>query len=172
MPNKLALFITHNVFLSNDQIEELLKNEFVETCGVSVPVWINDKTAKTTEPALEFFCEYKIENSQKEFGDIELTKKGYKIFLPNPKWKAPKKMNLEEITYLSEKERISYEKKRDKWWKENNKPMGLENLIKTKYFRAQIKKLDQIFDELENCLVDIQHTIEIKTVDSLVKSLC
>lgn len=171
MPNKLALFVTHNVFLTNNQIEELLKNQIIKTFGVSVPVWINPKNAKTTEPALEFFCEYEIQNTKEEFGDVIFFEKGYKILLPNPKWKPPKKMNLEDLVSLSEKERINYEKKRDKWWKENPRPMSLENLNKSKYFRTQIKKLDQIFDDLENCLVDVQHTIEIKTVESLISSL-
>lgn len=171
MPNKLALFVTHNIFLTNNQIEDLLKNNFLNAFGVSVPVWINPKNAKTTEPAMEIFCEYELENTQEEFGDVKFTSSGYKIFLPNPKWKLPKSIGLEELSSLSEEERKVYEKKRDKWWKDNEKPMSTNNLKTSKYFRIQIKKLDQIFDKIENCLVDIQHTIEIKTIESLEKSL-
>lgn len=171
MPNKLALFVTHNIFLTNDQIDELLKNNFIKVFGVSVPVWINPKNAKTTEPAMEIFCEYELENTQEEFGEIKFTNSGYKIFMPNPKHKKPKLINFEEMANLSEKERKAFEKKRDKWLSENEEPMTANNLIKSKYFRIQIKKLDQIFDKIEDCLVDIQHTVQIKTIESLEKSL-
>lgn len=171
MTNKLALFITHNIFLTNLQINELFDNSFIKTSGVSVPVWINSKNSKTTEPALEFFCEYKIHDTKEQFSDIKFNKKGYEIFLPNPKWKDHKKIKIEDLASLSEKERSDYEKKTSKWWKENPKPMSIENLINSKYFRTKIKKLDQKIDKLSDCLIDIQHTIEIKSIDCLKNSL-
>jgi hypothetical protein len=171
MPNKLALFVTHNIFLTNNQIEDLLSKNFIKIVGVSVPVWINPKNAKTTEPALEIFCKYEFEKTKEEFADITFINEGYKIFLPTPKWKPPKLINFEELSNLSEKERANYEKKREKWWRENEEPMSIDSLKTSKYFRMQIKKLDQIFDKIDNCLVDVQHTIQIKTIESLEKSL-
>jgi hypothetical protein len=172
MINKLALFITHNIFLTNDQIEELFNNNYIKTIGVSVPVWINAKNAKTTEPALEFFCEYEIINDKNEKEDVQIIeKKGYKIFMPNSNWKSPKPNNIQELCDMSQEERVAYEKKRDKWWKEHPEPMNIDNLKKSNYFRMQIKKLDQDFNKLKNCIVDVQHAIEIKTIDSLMKSL-
>lgn len=167
MINKLALLISHNIFLTNDQIETLIQNRFLQCEGVSVPVWVNAKNGKTTEPASEVFVNYEIFTNC-DLEDVEITKKGYKISIPKLNWKPPKPMI--DTSDLEEEQRKYYERKREKWWREHPAPMNIDSLDKTKYFRIQIKKLDQEFSKL-NAKADIQHTIEIKTIDSLIESL-
>lgn len=163
---KLALFVTHNIFLTNNQINKLIDEKSIKCEGISVPVWVNPKNSKTTEPACEIFCKYEIVTEQKE-DDIEITKKGYKIYLGKISAKKTKTINFLEMT---EKERIDYEKKMDNWWKKNALMMDINFLQTSKYFRTKIKKLDQSFNKI-NSIADVQHTIEIKTIDSLIDSL-
>lgn len=173
MVNKLALFITHNIFLTNDQIEDLIKNNFLETVGVSVPVWINARNSRTTEPASELFLNYElIKSDNRSDNDIEIiNKKGYRVYICESNWKPMKQMSLEKLAGMSNKSRENYEKKINTWWEKNPKPPCLEDLRTAKYFRTKIKKLDQKFDKIK-CVADIQHTLEIKTIDNLINSLC
>ena len=169
MINKLALFVTHNIFLTNSQMDQLINNESISTTGVCVPVWLNAKTTKTTEPAAEFFCEYEINNDKNKEQDIEiLENKGYKINLPNKK--LPSIKSSSNLSSMSYEERIKYEDKMNKWWKKHGEPENALSLQKTGYMRVVIQKLDQEF-ELENSIVDVQHIIEIKTIESLIDSI-
>jgi hypothetical protein len=169
MVNKLALFVTHNIFLTNNQLDELIDKNSLEITGVSVPVWVNASNGKTTEPALEYFCKYEIINDLDKQESIEIIdKKGYRIYLPQSDWE-PIKDSL-DLSNSSEEERKSYEKKMNKWWEKNPEPQSLKTLKKSKYFRTQIKKLDEEFDKL-SYKVDVQHIIEIKTMESLIESL-
>lgn len=168
MINKLALFITHNIFLTNSQANKLVEKNFLKTTGVSVPVWVNSKNGKTTEPASEVFCNYEIINDNEKIEDVEfIDKKGYRIYLPSSDWKLKK---WPENNNSSVEEREKLEESIKKWWEKNPQPMNLENFSKSKYLRCQIKKLDQKFDKI-NALVDIQHIIEIKLIDDLMNSL-
>jgi hypothetical protein len=169
MVNKLALFVTHNIFLTNNQLNELIDKNFLETTGVSVPVWVNASNGKNTEPALEYFCKYEIINDLDKQESIEtVDRKGYRIYLPQSDWEPIKE--TEDFSNLSEEERKNYEKKIKKWWEKNPEPQSIKTLKKSKYFRTQIKKLDEEFDKI-NYKVDVQHIIEIKTMESLVESL-
>ena len=169
MINKLALFVTHNIFLTNNHLNELIEKNFLETTGISVPVWVNASNGKTTEPALEYFCKYEIINDLDKQESIEtIDKKGYRIYLPQSEW-APIEDTI-DLSNLSEGERKSYEKKINKWWEKNPEPQSLKTLKKSKYFRTQIKKLDEKFDKV-NYTVDVQHIVEIKTMESLIESL-
>jgi len=169
MINKIALLISHNVFLTNNQINELIEKNITKCLGVSLPVWVNSKNAKTTEPASEIFCEYEIVNeNEKDEHDIKITKNGYKIFISKSSWKPPKPMI--DTSEMSQEERSYYERKRERWWKTNPEQMDIDSIKKSNYFRAQIKKLDQEFSKL-NAIVDVQHSIEIKKIECLIDSL-
>jgi hypothetical protein len=167
--NNLALFVTHSIFLTKEQIENLLKKNTIDVLGCCVPVWINAKTGKTTEPAVEIFCNYKIHNDQKKSKEIEkIARRGYEIFIPqNKKWKLPPKIDYEEISKLSSEERQLFLKERDKWWFDNPKPPCIENL-KNGYLRFDIKKTDQKIYK-KNYMA--QHVIEISDIKRLEKSL-
>jgi hypothetical protein len=169
MDNNLALFLIHNIFLTNNQIESFFKKKEIEVIGISVPVWVNAKTSETSEPAAEVFCQYVIKQHRKD-SDVEiLPKNGYQIFLCNKKNKKPKEINFEELSAMSAEDRKDFEKKRNKWFKENSK-MILQDL-KNGYYRTEIKKINQTFEKLPKCLVDVQHIVEIKTIEKLKESI-
>jgi hypothetical protein len=169
MINKLALFVVHNIFLTEKQIDTFFNKNSIKTIGVSVPVWVNSKNSKTTEPGFEYFCNYQIVLGEQE--DVSIQKCGYKLFLPKPRKIRKTKHHNVDFNNLSKNEREYHERKIEKWNKEHPEYCNLDNLKKSKYFRTSIKKYDQNFSKLE-CLVDIQHTIEIKSMDLLMKSLC
>src|SRR5262252_8141079 len=61
MKNNITITVLHNIFLTRDERYKLASGEDVETVGVSVPVWFH--RGKTTEPAVEVFCKYKLTNA-------------------------------------------------------------------------------------------------------------
>lgn len=167
--SNLALFVTHHVFLTKDEINLLLGKKTIETIGHCVPVWIDAKTGKTTEPGIEIFCNYKIHNSLEKSRIIEkIPKKGYEIFLPqNTTWKPPEDIDYEEISKLSSEERQILMSKRDKWWFNNPRPACVEDL-KNGYIRFEIKKIDQ---KIYSKKYSAQHVIEISDMELLNNSL-
>lgn len=88
----LTLTIYHNVFLTKEEREFLIKEDFVYINGVSVPVWFHKGT--TSEPAMEVFCKYKIFNDGSNT-PISKIKNGYKIYLP--KYLEDKKILINNI---------------------------------------------------------------------------
>jgi hypothetical protein len=75
----LTLSISHNIFLSHEQIVSLATGQPVEAVGVSVPVWFYK--GNTSEPAKEVFCKYKLTNVTEDYPVTTLAR-GYKINLP------------------------------------------------------------------------------------------
>jgi hypothetical protein len=166
----LALFVTHNIFFNKQQISNLLKKNCVKLIGVSVPVWVNAKNSKTTEPAQEFFCKYEIYKEQRE-NDVVITKNGYVIHLAKSDWKNPAKISYKNLSNMEEEERLLFLEKRDKWWKKNQKPHDIFDFEKTNYFRMEVKKIDYKFEKLHGLTVDCQHVVQIKTIEKLLSSL-
>jgi hypothetical protein len=75
----LILTVSHNLFLSKSQRYELAEGKELEIVGVSVPVWFHK--GKTSEPANEVFCNYKlIPSEDKVF--VNNSETGYNIYLP------------------------------------------------------------------------------------------
>ena len=168
--NSLALFTTHNIFFNNQQIRKFIDKGHIKTIGVSVPVWVNAKTSKTTEPAQEIFCQYEIYNNQRE-KDIITTKKGYTIHLETPTWKEPVGIPYEKISKMEEEEKKLFFEKRDKWWKKNSKSIEINDMLMSGYYRLEVKKYDQTFEKIRGYSVDCQHIIEIKNINKLISSL-
>ena len=110
----LVLSILHNVFLTQDEIDQLISGDIVETTGVSLPVWFFK--GNTSEPAEEVFCKYKLVKGSRE-NSIEVDKMGYVIHIPD----GAETLKLEDLfpeveggkEYLAFQE-ISKTKKRDK----------------------------------------------------------
>lgn len=167
--NNLALFVTHSLFLTEDQIESLSKGESVCLIGHCVPVWVDAKTGMTTEPASEIFCEYTLHNSKDRSNDIEIVaKKGYEIFVPNADgWVPPPPLDFDQMALWSSEERISHLKERDKWWFNNPKPPNIDGL-KNGYMRFEVKKTKQKVKRKE---YSAQHVIEIANWKRLEDSL-
>jgi hypothetical protein len=167
--NNLALFVTHNLFLTEDQIVELLAGKTVGLIGCCVPVWVDAKTGRTNEPASEIFCEYLIHNSQDKQKDIDIIKKkGYEIFVPNSdEWKNPPELDFEKISLMNSEDRMAFLKERDKWWFNNPRPPNVENL-RGGYLRFEVKKTKQKVQRKE---YSAQHVIEIAKLKRLEDSL-
>lgn len=172
MPNKLALFINHNIFLRENQFKELETYKSITTVGYNIPVWVNAVSTKTTEPAEEIFCEYKVssnENCEKE--EITINRNGYSIILPEKSNnKKPREISFEFLSKMDIKERQYYERKRKRWLERNPEKISLELLLRTKSLRFKIKKLDKKFKKID-AIADIQHSIAIKSIDVLINSL-
>ena len=168
--NSLALFTTHNIFFNKQQIKKFFENDYIKIAGVSVPVWVNAKNSKTTEPAQEVFCKYEIYNNQRE-KDVVITKNGYTIHLEKTTWKEPSKIKYKNISEMEEEERLLFLEKRDKWWKKNPRPIEIYDISESGYFRTEVKKLNQNFEKIAGSTVDCQHVIEIKTIENLLSNL-
>ena len=167
--SNLALFVTHHIFLEKDQIETLLNKKEISAVGHCVSVWVNAKNGKTTEPAPEIFCNYKIHNSIEKHRTIEkVPKKGFEIYLPqNINWNPPPPIDYEKISNLPSEERQLMMSERDKWWFSNPKPYCAKDL-KNGYIRFEIKNTDQ---KIYGKKYSSQHMIEIADIDRLKKSL-
>lgn len=169
MANNLALFVTHNLFFTEDQIKQLISGSSVKLIGHCVPVWVDAKTGRTTEPASEIFCEYLVHNSKEKSRDIKLsTKKGYEIFVPNDEtWTPPSEVSLEELSTMTSEQRSDFMKERDAWWFSNPRPPHIENL-KNGYLRFEIKKTRQKYKKKDYAS---QHVIEMANIRRLEESM-
>jgi hypothetical protein len=167
--NNLALFVTHNVFLTEEQISSVVGGNSVETVGNCVPVWVDAKTGKTTEPASEVFCLYRIHNVKDRSCDIEMIPKmGYDLYIPGvADWKPPEEIDFKEMASWTSDERQVFLKERDKWWFNNPRPADSENL-KAGYLRFEVKKTKQKVGRRE---YSAQHIIEIAAMSRLNESL-
>lgn len=167
--NNLALFVTHHLFLTEDQISEVVSGKTVEAVGHCVPVWVDAKTGKTTEPAKEVFCAYKVHNSKERACDVEvIPKSGYELYIPDSSsWVPPKELDFEKISELDSADRQAILKDRDKWWFNNPRPPDAENL-KAGYLRFEVKKTKQKVGRRE---YSAQHIVEIASISRLESSL-
>lgn len=85
MTQHTCLTIAHNIFMDREQRYALVKADdaSVEIAGICVPVWL--RRGKTSEPAQEVFCQYKICN----YGDGIIVKDdGFEIQLASQKPKS------------------------------------------------------------------------------------
>lgn len=166
--NNLALFVTHSVFLTKEEIKRILNSENVTVVGHCVPVWVDAKTGKTTEPAAEIFCNYTLLNSGERTRDVELVpRKGFNVFLPRTDWSPPEPVDYELISQMESTERLAYLKDRDKWWFNNPRPADAENL-KVGYLRFEVKRTKE---KTGRRVHSTQHMVEIAEMGRLVSSL-
>lgn len=167
--NNLALFVTHHLFLTEEQINEVVSGKTVEAVGHCVPVWVNAKTGKTTEPASEVFCSYRIHNCKEKSCEVEVVlKSGYEIYIPNSSnWTPPAELDFEKMSEMTSEERQVILKDRDKWWFNNPKPPDADNL-KSGYLRFEFKKTKQKVGRRE---CSVQHIVEIASLSRLEKFL-
>jgi len=169
MTNNLAVFATHHVFLTDEQIRELFAGSILICSGCCVPVWVDAKSGKTTEPAKEIFCQYEISVSDGGPGWVEaIKKKGYKILVPRASdWKPPKSLDFDYLSSLSPEDRALIFRERDEWWFRNPKPMDIEDLSRG-YMRFDSKSLDQ---KIGRKKYSCHHVVEISSIGRLLDSL-
>lgn len=167
--NNLAFFNIHNIFLTKEQINNLINGKSIDVVGHCVPVWVDAKTGLTTEPANELFCNYKVHNSSEIQREIRvIQRKGYEIFIPNKSsWEPPPKYDYEKISLWTSEERIKFFKEMDSWWFSNPKPPDVSNL-KSGYLRFEIKNSNL---KIQSKKYSEQHVIEISNMERLKNSL-
>lgn len=152
----LTLAVSHNVFLSKEQREELINGKTVECTGVSVPVWFHKGT--TSEPAVEIFSKYSLTNVKQSY-PVSTTKQGYKINLPQ----IPEDYEeLEEWPEMTENERLL-------WDTLNKKPESAEDLKDGGNEYLKFKTFDII--KKDKWKINVIHYIEIQKEEVLENSL-
>jgi hypothetical protein len=163
--NNLALFATHSIFLTKEESLRVIEGQTISTLGHCVPVWIDAKSGKTTEPAEEIFCQYMIHNSQEPEVKI-MNRKGYEIFIPRcSEWSPPPSCEYEKISIWPSEDRMTMMKELDKWWFLNPKPVDVSNL-NNGYLRFETKKTQEGKNKHHE-----QHVVEIAFWCRLIDSL-
>lgn len=165
--NNIALFVTHSIFLTKEESEKLAEGGVLETRGHCVPVWVDAKTGRTTEPAKEIFCTYRLCNSEHTQREVRIMpRKGYEIFIPkNSAWKPPPSPDYEKMAVWPSEERMAFMREVEKWWFSNPRPPDSENL-KSGYLRFECRKNEQRPKPHQQ-----QHVVEISLWDRLYGSL-
>jgi len=157
---KFGLLISHNLFLTRDQRYALIKGNPITVVGVSLPVWFTTKSGKTTEPANEVFCNYRIAN--KDGPLVTASENGYDINLPRSPDDCETKPTNEEWREMSFEDR-------EKWYADNPSTMTIENLRDInddggEYLRIEEQKTLTL---LPSGPTPIVHVVEIKTLETL-----
>lgn len=169
MTNNLGLFITHHVFLTDDQISAVVAGDPVSVLGHCVPVWIDAKTGRTTEPAKEVFCTYRLINDGEKAGHVECDKGiGYSVWLPRAAgWSPPEEIDFGKISEWTEEKRAEFLKDRDMWWFNNPRPPDASDLSRG-YLRFEVKTTDL---KVGRRKYSAQHMVEISRLARLLGSL-
>lgn len=117
----LSLTIHHVVHLTKEQRYSLHEGNNIETTGISVPVWIMNKT--TSEPAHEVFCRYILKNPRKDM-PIQVLEDGYEITIP---YREGSKLNItdEEWRHLN----MNDPRKLDALYKMTPQSISSQNLL-------------------------------------------
>jgi hypothetical protein len=166
--NNIALFVTHSIFLTDDEALSLAGGRSVETTGHCVPVWVDAKTGRTTEPANEIFCHYKLNNLKEVDREIGiLPGKGYEIFLPHcSSWSPPPDLDYEKISTWPSEERIALMKEMDRWWFSNPRPPDASDIGRG-YLRFDTRRTEGTGRKSHQ----EQHVVEIAKWERLIGSL-
>jgi len=169
MPNNLALFATHHVFLTDDEILRASSGASVSCVGHCVPVWVEAKSGRTTEPAKEAFCSYELSVVAEGPGVVELVEGlGYRVMMPrDTRWTPPKEIDFAEISTWTSEMRQDFLSKRELWWFNNPRMPDVENL-KRGYLRFDFKRQGM---KIGRRKYSVQHVVEISSIKRLMESL-
>jgi len=168
MSDNLGLFITHHLFLTDEQIEDVVSGRGASCVGHCVPVWMDAKTGRTTEPAREVFCSYKVFNSTDKINAVESTgRRGYSIWLPRSDgWSPPEAIDFGALAGMDKDQRARFLEDRDRWWFNNPRPMDADDLSRG-YLRFEIKIRDL---KVGRRKYSAQHIVEMSSMDRLLES--
>jgi hypothetical protein len=169
MSNNLALFVTHHVFLTDHEISMAVCGRSLRKIGHCVPVWVDAKTGKTTEPAKEVFCDYHLAGISGSSGEVKLEGDAtFRIMLPNAgAWEPPQELDFAEMAEWTSEMRIEFMNKRDAWWFSNPRPPDFQDLARG-YLRFEVRKQDL---KLGRRKYSAQHVVEIASEKRLLDSL-
>jgi len=154
------LSVFHNVYLTSEEILQLIGGQEVNVIGASLPVWFHKGT--TSEPAEEVFCKYTLTNKINH-ESIKTNKNGYVINMPQTPgdYKIPVKLTNDEWRLLTPLQQME-------WYENNPSPINAYNLNSIKdggseylYFKEYSKV------KRNNKTIMIIHTVEIRTVEWL-----
>jgi len=165
--NKIALSVSHHIYLTESERYGLHHGATIQTVGVSIPVWFYKGT--TSEPAVELFCDYTIVNRSADLSAVKTTEKnGYYINIPQiPKdYKPPKKISDEEWRNLPPHKIKTY-------YQENKRPLCSTRLLNPidgggAYLAWRMNDIIK----KDKKTVYIQNFIQIRDVSELKDSLC
>lgn len=169
MGNNLALFVTHHVFLTDDAIASVTSGKSATCVGHCVPVWVDAKTGRTTEPAKEVFCSYEVAIGDGGPGKVETAgHTGYKINLPLASgWSPPEEIDFEGMSSWTEEARAEFLAQREAWWFNNPRPPDASSLARG-YLRFDFKEHDL---KVGRRKYSLQHVVEIASMRRLEESL-
>lgn len=137
----LTLTVSHNIFLSHENRYAINDGKEIEVVGVSTPVWVYKKTS---EPANEIFCRYKITPTDYQL-HIKHNAKGYDLLLP--------KSSHNPVTKV-------------------NNPVMLKNILDFKDGGIEWIAFRQFHQVRKNNKdITIAHFIEIKDMGELIQTL-
>jgi len=154
------LSILHNIFLTPDEINQLLSQQEIEVIGASLPVWFYK--GNTSEPAEEVFCKYRLTNNP-EYKTIKTEKNGYAINMPQipQTYVKPERLTDEEWRELTAIEQTE-------WYEKNQTPVSANNLKSIDNGGAEylhFKEHSKITKN--NKAIMLIHTVEIRTTEWL-----
>ena len=154
----LHLTISHLIFLTREQRYALINQETISVIGVNVPVWVNG--SKTSEPAVEVFCRYELQN-QPTVVQLLQTVDGYLINLPQKK-------DAEAPPVSDDMWRAMPIEEQEAWYKRYRQNHSASNLRDIKEGGSQFLQFHYISLTKE---LKIVHNVEIKTMETLIESL-
>jgi len=165
--NKIALFVSHHIYLTEAERYALNQGTCVNTVGISIPVWFYK--GSTSEPAHELFCDYELVNSKSDLSVINTTDQfGYYINLPQiPKdYKPPKKITDEEWYKLPPHKIKAY-------YEENKRPLCSERLLNPKDGGgAYLAWRQNDIVKKDKKMLHITNLVHIRDVSELKESMC
>jgi len=157
------LSVFHNIYLTQEDVANLVDMQDVHVIGASLPVWFYKGT--TSEPAEEVFCKYTLTNN-KEHQPIKTEKDGYIINLPQlPEDYTPTpRLTDDEWRELSAIDQME-------WYDNHPTPMSANNLKSVRDGGGEylhFKEYSKI--KRNNKVVTIIHVVEIRTKEWLMNS--
>jgi hypothetical protein len=162
----LNLTISHHVFLTQEQRYSLHNGEDLVVIGVSVPVWYRNK--KTSEPANEIFCKYRLKNPRKDV-PIQILSDGYEIYIPMRPEKSPTELTDDEWRMLVQHN----PKKLEQHYAAKVSGVSSKNLLDIKDGgSAHLSYREHNKVQINNELINIMHYVQIDDISILENSLC
>ncbi len=157
-----TLAISHNIFLTPEERDCLLKEDgHVKVVGVSVPVWHH--TGVTSEPAVEVYVMYEI-NNKKDVIYIKQNDEGYEMQIP-PDTGELEKLPDDVWDSLTTEEQ-------DRWWEQHEPGPSLSHLKDIKNGGSEWLAFRQYSKVKRNKkTLSVIHYVEVKLMQDLMETL-
>jgi poly(3-hydroxyalkanoate) synthetase len=162
--DKIVLTIHHNIFLTREERYKIINRESTTVIGVSVPIWVLNKSGLSTEPGAEVFSLYEINNIAEKELTIRKGKNGYSINLPQtPKDYVPiPPLSIERWLEMTEDEK-------ENWYMSQRKIKTATNLRDrtdggAEYLRFEKQRKAKF---RKGPYIHVAHWVEIKLIETL-----